>query len=135
MKHLIILFALLLTTGCAALSIKCPVNSLPPSPTHEELIKQEKHNTLNVRLEKAAQKHFGNTLEVLRQQGLSDLYLTLISTTVVDGSSQALGIVEAKLTQGSRKVGYMYFIFLDIENEWEMIDALPIHLPEETKGM
>jgi hypothetical protein len=131
MKYIIVLLASLMLASCAALSIKCPVGALPLSPTHEELIKQEKHNNLVASLEKKTQRHFETTLEMLKQQELTDVHLTLVSLTVIDGSSEPLGVVEATLTNCSRKVGYMYFVFLYFDNDWQITDAIPVHVEDK----
>jgi len=131
MKHLIILFALLISMGCAALSIKCPVNSLPPSPTHEELIKQEIHKDLLAKLEKSAWKQFESTIALLQLQGLTNVSLTAISFDVIDGMYKPLGIVEASLHSGTQKAGNLYFLFIYTANDWEMNYAIPIGLGEQ----
>lgn len=135
MKHLIILFALCLTTGCAALSIKCPVGSLPPSPTHEELIKQERHSAFLIELDKAAQKYIDNINTTLRAQGVDTASISKVSATVVDGTEEPLGVVEVALFNRTQKIGCIYFVFAWVVDEWEFRDSIPVMSTEEEMGL
>lgn len=135
MKYVLFLLAMALSVNCANMSRKCPVNSVPPSPTHEELIKQETHNAFVVDLDKAAQKYLDNVNATLRTQGIETAYVSKVSITVIDGSEEPLGVVEAVLINRTQKIGYIYFIFAWVVDDWEFRDSIPVTTAEEEMGL